>query len=293
METKIQAQFLADENLRKFTALKGLESLNDDFETFRQQNKFDLTALVPDLTSSDPEDAFCRVPYEKGHNLLFYVENLVGGPSAFAPYIKDYLKTFKDTPVNTKVWLDHLMSYFPEKKLLDSIPWKEIFLKPGPITLEQDLSNPLTAKCRAISDRWISSANDSDCQKLITELGKCSSLNANVKAEILNTICATNPKWSKEKFWSFADSLDVSKTKNCEIRTPWLRIGLSCELEEVIAPALELVETVGRGKYCRPLYRALYAWEVSRPKVLESFHRTKDFMNPITRRDVSIDLHLL
>ena len=280
-----------DENIRKFDAFLQLKHLADDISTFKEQNKYELTALVPDLTNDDPEDAFSAVPYEKGQNLLCYIEEIVGGPAAFAPYIKDYLKTFKDTPVNTKMWLDHLMSYFGEKKeVLESLPWNDIFLKPGPMVIERDLSNPMTNRCKKISDKWISAPEDANFQELVADLGDCSSLHTDEKTEILRTICETNPKWSKQKFWSFTKHLDVSTTKNCEIRTPWLKIGLSCELEEMIQPSVELVETVGRNKFCRPMFRALFAWEVSKPTAIETFHRRKEFMNPITRRNVAIDL---
>ncbi len=40
------------------------------------------THLVPDLKGVDPDDAFSTVPYEKGSNLLFYLEQLLGGPGA-------------------------------------------------------------------------------------------------------------------------------------------------------------------------------------------------------------------
>jgi hypothetical protein len=39
-----------------------------------------LTCLVPDLRGISPEDAFSTVPYEKGHTLLFHLEELAGGP---------------------------------------------------------------------------------------------------------------------------------------------------------------------------------------------------------------------
>lgn len=31
-----------------------------------------------DLKGKDPDDAFSSVPYEKGFNFLFYLENLIG-----------------------------------------------------------------------------------------------------------------------------------------------------------------------------------------------------------------------
>jgi len=37
------------------------------------------THLVPDLKGVDPDDAFSSVPYEKGSNLLMYLEQKLGG----------------------------------------------------------------------------------------------------------------------------------------------------------------------------------------------------------------------
>lgn len=43
-----------------------------------QENPY--TRLAVDLKGVDPDDAFCAIPYEKGHAILFYLEQLVGGP---------------------------------------------------------------------------------------------------------------------------------------------------------------------------------------------------------------------
>ncbi len=39
-----------------------------------------LTNLVVKLDGIDPDDSFSSVPYEKGYTLLFYLEQLLGGP---------------------------------------------------------------------------------------------------------------------------------------------------------------------------------------------------------------------
>ena len=46
-------------------------------ELFGAENP--LTNLVPKLNGIDPDDAFSRVPYEKGSTLLYYLEGLLGG----------------------------------------------------------------------------------------------------------------------------------------------------------------------------------------------------------------------
>jgi leukotriene-A4 hydrolase len=65
-----------------------LESIN----TFGHQSP--LTALIPDLKGIDPDDAFSRVPYEKGFTFLFYLETLVGIPD-FEKFLRAYIEKVK------------------------------------------------------------------------------------------------------------------------------------------------------------------------------------------------------
>lgn len=43
-------------------------------------DKNPVTNLVPNLHGVDPDAAYSSVPYEKGFALLFYLEQLLGGP---------------------------------------------------------------------------------------------------------------------------------------------------------------------------------------------------------------------
>ena len=47
---------------------------------FQSDNKLELTVMVPKLTGVHPDDAFSKIPYEKGAVFLFYLETLLGGP---------------------------------------------------------------------------------------------------------------------------------------------------------------------------------------------------------------------
>ena len=61
-----------------FGGLGGIQALKDTIVAFGENNL--LTAAVPDLKGVDPDDSFSRVPYEKGCNLLRYIEDIIGGP---------------------------------------------------------------------------------------------------------------------------------------------------------------------------------------------------------------------
>ena len=59
-----------------FEAIEGVTRLKDSIKAFKNQPL--LTALVPDLKGIDPDDSFSRVPYEKGRNLVKFLEQKLG-----------------------------------------------------------------------------------------------------------------------------------------------------------------------------------------------------------------------
>lgn len=75
------------EQYRHFSAIIGWKALSDAVNHFGSDHEF--TRLVVDLKGKDPDDAFSSIPYEKGFNFLFYLENLVGKPKfdKFIPHV--------------------------------------------------------------------------------------------------------------------------------------------------------------------------------------------------------------
>lgn len=62
----------------------------DSVELFGADHEF--TKLIVDLKGKDPDDAFSSVPYEKGFNFLFHLENLVGKNKwdKFIPHVRAF-----------------------------------------------------------------------------------------------------------------------------------------------------------------------------------------------------------
>jgi leukotriene-A4 hydrolase len=64
---------LQGEAALQFYAAQGAASLADEVSRIGPQHNF--TRLVPDLSAGDdPDDAFSRVPYEKGFYFLYYLQ---------------------------------------------------------------------------------------------------------------------------------------------------------------------------------------------------------------------------
>ncbi len=79
MERKIAGRLAKSESHRHFLAFNGWKSL--EYAVKEQLSlTHPFTKLVIDLKNADPDDAFSTIPLEKGHTLLFHLEQKVGGP---------------------------------------------------------------------------------------------------------------------------------------------------------------------------------------------------------------------
>lgn len=91
-----------------------------------------LTNLVVDLSTVDPDDAFSRVPYEKGSTFLWYLEDLVGGAQKFEPFLKSYYEHFKFQAIDSFQFKAYFLDFFKDnQEQTDQIQWDAWFNTPG------------------------------------------------------------------------------------------------------------------------------------------------------------------
>ena len=146
------------EAFRHFSAILGWKHLEEDIlEHFGVANP--LTALVPDEKGISPDDAFSAVPYEKGYNLLYYIETLLT-VTVFDKFLKDYITHFAGKCLTTDEWKDYLYSWVSTNvgaegiKKMDLVDWDTWFYKPGmpPVTPKFDRS--LAKACDDLAAKW-------------------------------------------------------------------------------------------------------------------------------------------
>jgi leukotriene-A4 hydrolase len=73
----------------KLSAQIGLKTLYESVSLLGEESGF--TQVVWPLAGEDPDDAFSSVPYEKGFNLLNYLESIIGS-ELFSGFFKAYLQ---------------------------------------------------------------------------------------------------------------------------------------------------------------------------------------------------------
>jgi leukotriene-A4 hydrolase len=84
------------------------------------------------------------------------------------------------------------------------------------------------------------------------------------------------------------EAYSLTETRNVELSSRYFGVGLLARDESVYQPTADLLGTVGRMKFVRPLYRQLA--RVDRELALQTFEKNKDFYHPICRGLVEKDL---
>ncbi|XP_028167560.1 leukotriene A-4 hydrolase isoform X1 [Ostrinia furnacalis] len=287
LERKVGASLIADpveaKKSRDFHSLLGLQELSETVnDQFGSSNP--LTRLVPDLHGVHPDDAFSRVPYEKGSLFLRYIEDLVGGPEVFDDFLRSYLNNFKQRSLDTDQFKAYLLNYFKDNAALKSIDWDTWLHSAGmpPIIPAYDTSmtKAITALVASIGQPNSTISHDD-----VTSFTPHQMIN--LLQELID-----RPALPLEKLRTLGTEYRVSSSKNSEIVYRWLRLCIRSRDEDRITDAFDFVNHQGRMKYVRPIYRDLYAWEEVRPRAIDNFLKNEPYMMHVSAYTVRKDLHL-
>ena len=73
-----------------FDSFDGASRLSEELDVLESRGHAKYTKLVPDMTGVDPDDSFSCVPYEKGYHFLCFLQEQLGGPGRFDPWLKAF-----------------------------------------------------------------------------------------------------------------------------------------------------------------------------------------------------------
>lgn len=287
MERKICARLGSGEPLRHLLAMNGWRTLND-YVTLQGSDHL-YTKLVPTLIGVDPDDAFSSVPYEKGFALLFYLEGLLGGPKVFEPFLRAYINEFRFRSINSNQWKSFLYSFFHDQVgTLNSVDWDAWFYSPGMPPINPQFDSTLTREVHQLSENWCATGEVDLGQFSPNDLANFSTPQ---KIEFLNELMLQEP-FSTNKISNMERIYNMFSVKNSEIRFRWLRLCLRAEWVDAIPHAFEFINSQGRMKFVRPIYRDLYAWDRTRDQAVQNYQEHQHEMHSVTAGLLARDLEL-
>jgi len=280
LERRLQAAMHGSDRYRDFSAIIGWKALSDSIAQFGEDHEF--TKLIPDLKGQDPDDAFSSIPYEKGFTFLYHLEKLLG-IEKWDKFIPHYFTEYKKRSVDSYEFKATLLSFFSEdseaSKKLNDLDWDTWFYKPG-FPPKPDFDTTLADQCYELADKWekLKSGKGSNFTPNEKDI---EGFTANQSVVFLERLQSFSSPLSPELVDLMGQRYGYASSKNVEVVTRYFVVGLQAKAKSVYQPAAELLGTVGRMKFVRPLYRELMKCDFELAK--RTFEENREFYHPICR----------
>jgi leukotriene-A4 hydrolase len=284
LERKILAK-LHGEGWRQFNSHIGLADLRESVAQFGGDGPE--TALIPDLSNTDPDDVFSSVPYEKGYTLLYVLEELVGGGTIFEPFFKAHIQHHAGKSITSEEFKTFLFDYFKDDVAITSkltaFEWSKWLQGRGMPPTIPKYSEEMLTPCRQLAQAWIQTGK-SDA----VDFGSFSPAQ---KTMFLDLLLLKANQLDPVVLETLNNAYHLSESKNVEVLLKWYLICIRNKNEAFFEAAAKFATQHGRMKYCRPILRELYkSGEVGRKIALTTFERNKSFYHPIAAQMIAKDL---
>jgi len=247
---------------RDFESLCGYKDLVKTVNDVGADAEF--TKLRPNLIDVDPDEAFSKIPYEKGSLFLRYLESKVGGLEAMQRWLKTYFHDYRFKSLSTEEMKKHFLHHFStiEKvpaETLNALQWTEFLDKPGlpPFDPTNVFDSSLTQKCVALAEKWMkedgAGATASDLQ----------GFQAKQTMFFLDTLITKGVPMKHDILAKLESTYQLTSSPNVEIVFRYLVLSVKSKAAHVIPQVGTFLGKYGRGLYVLPLYRALieYDWQ--------------------------------
>ncbi len=252
---------------KSLAAAIGRNGLDEALAEFGPDSPF--TRLKTDGKGHDPDDFYSLVPYEKGFLLVSLFEQ-AAGREKFADFIKKYIDHFKFTSITTEEFLEFLEQELPG--IAAKVDAKKWIYQAGLPENAPEFTSARLEMLQNLARGWSDGLRPDP-----TEAAGWSAEDWQIfLQELPRKLPLDDCRWLDEKF-------HLTEQGNAEILSNWLIIAASSGYEPAFDRIRSFLAEVGRMKYLKPLYTALYANEQTKTMAVEIFADNAGSYHPIAR----------
>jgi leukotriene-A4 hydrolase len=253
LERLILGEVFKSQEYRFFEMSIGYQDLRKTVADIGPDHEY--TKLRPNLSGVDPDDAFSKIPYEKGSLFLFFLETKVGGSAAMLEWLHQYYVKYEGKSVNTETFKEEFLGWFSSRsnpQALASIDWESWLYKPGLPAFDpsEHLINSYGSACATLAEKWIKNGGAG------TTPDDLKNFKSKQVMYFLDLIFAATPL-SHELIDKLNNTYGLMASGNVEIAYRFFMTSLKSGLKTVFESVADFLSKHGRGLYVRPLYRAL------------------------------------
>jgi len=224
------------------------------------------TVLNVQLKDIDPDDAFSSVPYEKGFQFLYHLEQLVGGEQLMNPFLKAYCRKFAFSTVTSQAFHSFFIEYFKGKvseATLASIDWEGWLHAPG-LPADPNFDRTLVNEAEQLAKRWVTEGGDTmkgQGQQVDVSKWECDQVVMflqNIKLQFValhpttdgasSAADSVSPDTLAPTLTALDSVYHFTESRNAEIRFAWLSLVVWTHLTALYPAVLKFVTE--QGQYC-------------------------------------------
>jgi leukotriene-A4 hydrolase len=246
----------------------GQNSLNESIARFGADSP--LTKLRTDLRGVDPDEAFSSIPYEKGARLVALIERQVGREQ-FDRFMQIYIKTFRFTSITSEEFLSFLDQELPGTAAavkMDTWLYKTGMPSNAPVFQSETLDGIVAAAVAFAEGKY-------------PQPQQCDKWNS---SELLIFLQHLPRQFEREALAWLDRYFKLTPRGNYEILVEWLTIAAGSDYDPAFNRVREVLLSVGRMKYLRPLYSALGRHARTRALAREIYEQGKSGYHSLSRR---------
>ncbi|OLL25450.1 Leukotriene A-4 hydrolase [Neolecta irregularis DAH-3] len=290
IERKLQSK-IHGEATGEFSAIIGWKALRESVDQYGKDHEF--TKLMPNLEGKDPDDAFSSVPYEKGFNLIYHIQTVVGGAEIFERFMPAYFTRFENQSISTADFKEYLYEWFERHhgkemiEKLDSIDWHTWFYGTGMPPVQPAFDTSLAQVAYTLAGRWSHARIEEDG---IFSDDDIKDWTSGQKIVFLERLSDIDPL--PHKLVQLLDTTyGLSKSKNTEIISRYFGIAMKAKYGPSYKEVVGWLDGgIGRMKFVRPAYRRLYYCDEELAR--KTFLRNQSAYHPICYAMIKKDLGL-
>jgi aminopeptidase N len=233
----------------------------------RMANRPGASRLRTDLAGVSPDEAYSTIPYEKGYLFICALEAAVGR-EVFSRWLRTYIETFRFGAITTEQFETHFEAALPG--VLASVDARTWIDHDG---LPADVPPLRSARLDAV-EALRGSAPTAEQARAWSPIEWALYLES-VPRPATPAACR-----------ALDAQFQLTQTTNHDVLVPWLTLALESGFTDVLPRVEQVLTTVGRLKYLRPLYTALASHAETRPVAESLFARARATYHPIARQMV-------
>ena len=273
-ENRIMESIYGEKRARQEAAL----SFDGMMEALKEEGMTDPTTrlnLPPE--EATPDGGATGIIYDKGAIFLRTIEKIVGREKWDA-YLRSYFDRHAFQPMTSARFLADLRANLikGDKALEDKLQLDQWVYRPG---LPANVARPEPA---AFAD--VDAAVQRFAAGGQADAKAWAGWTTAERLRFLNTLPR---KLGKDRLDALEQSFGLNRAGNAEVRFAWLELAVGNRYDPAVPSLEEFVTTQGRGKFVKPLIKALAKdSEWGRPIAARVYPKARPLYHPITTRDL-------